>query len=158
MESGPKNREKNTQDELYRDIDTQMHQDWIDNGNNQDRDDYFEDEDLWSALQSRQDGDRKKEISGDVIEDDISDDDLDLASVQKLASPIPPSRTPIISDTKKVKPNKVQRQTGVKKVAPVPQKETEVSVDNTHGRRSGVGGKSGQTKRGKKESYKFLFM
>lgn len=43
-------------------------------------------------------------------------------------------------------------------VAPVPQKETEVSVDDTHGRRSEVGGKSGQTKRGKKESYKFLFM
>lgn len=102
MESGHKNREKNTQGELYRDIDRQMHQDWIDNGNNKDRDDYFEDEDLWSALQSRQDGDRKKEISRDVIQHDISDDDLDLTSVQKLASPIPPSRTPIISDTKKV--------------------------------------------------------
>lgn len=43
-------------------------------------------------------------------------------------------------------------------VAPVPQKETEVSVDDTHGRRSEVGGKLGQTKRGEKESYKFLFM
>ena len=102
MESGHKNRGKNTRGELYRDIDTKMHQDWIDNGNNQDRDDYFEDEDLWSALQSRQDVDRKKDISRDFIEDDISDDDLDLTSVQKLASPIPPSRTPIISDTKKV--------------------------------------------------------
>lgn len=79
-----------------------IHKCRIDNGNNQDRDDYFEDEDLWSALQSRQDGDRKKDISRDFIEDDISDDDLDLTSVQKLASPIPPSRTPIISDTKKV--------------------------------------------------------
>ena len=100
MESGHEDRETNVQDELNRNPDTQLYQDWVENGNNQDHEDDFEDEDFWSASQSRQNEGGKTKNIHDVTEDEISDDDFDLPTVQKLASSIPLPRTPIISGAK----------------------------------------------------------
>lgn len=123
---------------------------------------------------------RKTKNTHDVKEDEISDDDLDLPTVQQLARSIPPPRTSIISGAKtdasshhipqaKVRGkqdiarclvrsdvNKVQRQTAVEGIANIPQKKTEVSVVDVHSKQSGVGGKKEKAKRGKKRKSQVL--
>lgn len=54
MKSGHANQETNTQDELYRNHNTQIYQDWIKDNSNQDHEDDFEDDDFWPTLQSLQ--------------------------------------------------------------------------------------------------------
>ena len=140
MESGHASRETNTQDELYRDYDKQMYQDWMDNGNNQEHEDDFEGEDFWPASQSHQNQNGEKGSSRDITDDDFSDDNLDLPSVPKLASSIPSSRTPITPCTQKAIPSKVHRQTALgNKTPPISQKDTGVSQDTEWRRQSGVG-------------------
>lgn len=138
--------EANVQDILYCNLDTQLYQDWVENGNNQDHKDNFEDENFWSATQSQQNEDRKAKNTHDVKENKVSDDNLDLPIIQKLANFIPPPKISIISGAKIDKSshyipqanirknqdiacclvrndvNKVQRQTAVKRVANIPQK------------------------------------
>lgn len=92
MESGHADRETNTQDELYRDQDTQEYQDWIDNGNNQDHEDDLEDEGYWPASQLYLNEGGEKKSCDDITDNDYSDDNLDLPLVPKFASSIPSTK------------------------------------------------------------------
>lgn len=112
MESGHANRETNTQDELYRDQDTQEYQDWIDNGNNQDHEDDLEDEDYWPASQLSPNEGGEKESCDNITDNNHSDDNLDLPLVPKLASSIPSTKALITPATpKRQSMRKIDQQT-----------------------------------------------
>lgn len=99
IESGHKNRETVTTDAIYRNVDPDLYQNWFGEKESADQGYSFEDEEIWPATQPA-DGNKENEDRLDIIEDEASDDDLSLPTVQQLATSVVPQKTRVSPSSK----------------------------------------------------------
>ena len=99
IESGHKNRETVTTDAIYRNVDPDLYQNWLGEKESADQGYNFEDEEIWPATQPA-DGNKENEDRLDIIEDEASDDDLSLPTVQQLATSVVPQKTRVSPSSK----------------------------------------------------------
>lgn len=99
MESGYKNRETVTMDAIYRNVDPDLYQNWLEEKENADQGYNFEDKEMWPATQPA-DGNKENENRLNITADEASDDDLSLPTVQQLATSVMPPNTRITPSSK----------------------------------------------------------